>query len=644
MKKSDQSLGMNRPITRRDLLHGVAGLTAATLFPNAAAGWGEKSDVPKGYDLIDAMYYPPKRSGLRGNHNGSFDVSHGLARKGQTDWGPVQSASNRVYDLVVVGGGISGLSAAYFYRKKYPKSTILILDNHDDFGGHAKRNEFDIGGETLIGYGGAQTMQEPSDYSPIVKQLLGELGVNLKVFDTAYDQDFFKKNKLRAAIHFNSEYWGERKTVSYDLGIFDDYIPVLSSKLSDKQAVDQMPISAAAKKQFLRLLTTKEDQMPHIKGDDKWEYLYRISYQDFLTKHLKITESDVFKVLQDLSIDSGVGIDSVNTISAMSYGGLPGWAATGLPQQESDEAYIHHFPDGNASIARQLVRHLIPEVARGKSMESLINARFDYSKLDRAESSIQVRLNSTVTNVKNTQTESGKQQVIVSYVQNDQAYEVTAEGSILACNSSMIPYLCPEMPETQREALAFQTKVPILYTSVALRNWKAWKKLEIGAVICPGSYHINAMIDFPVSFGDYSFTANENEPVIVHMERFPHRYGEGLSAQQQYRLGRYELLATPFDVIERNVRDQLQSILGEGGFDAAEDIIGITVNRWSHGYSYWYNPLFDTVYDNDQDSRYPHMIGRKPFGRIVIANSDSAASALLDAAVEQAYRAVNELN
>jgi len=135
-------------------------------------------------------------------------------------------------------------------------------------------------------------------------------------------------------------------------------------------------------------LTTKEDQMPHIKGDDKWEYLYRISYQDFLTKHLKITESDVFKVLQDLSIDSGVGIDSVNTISAMSYGGLPGWAATGLPQQESDEAYIHHFPDGNASIARQLVRHLIPEVARGTSMESLINARFDYSKLDRAESSI----------------------------------------------------------------------------------------------------------------------------------------------------------------------------------------------------------------------------------------------------------------
>lgn len=641
MKKSDQSLGMNRHISRRDLFHGVAGVSAATLFPFAVLA---EKPTSLEFNLIDATYYPPKLSGLRGNHDGSFDVSHGLARKGQTDWGPVQLASEKVYDLVVVGGGISGLSAAYFFRKKNPTATVLILDNHDDFGGHAKRNEFDLDGQTLIGYGGAQTMQEPSGYSSIVKTLLGELGVNTKVFDTAYDQKFFKRNKLRAAIHFNEQSWGVRKTVPYDLGIFDDYIPVLPSELSATEAVQQMPISAMARKQLLYLLTIREDQISHLKGEDKWEYLYRMSYRDFLVKHLSITEPDVFKVLQDLHIDSGVGIDSVNTISAMSYGGLPGWAATGLPEQEPDEAYIHHFPDGNASIARQLVRNLIPEVAPGTNMESLIQANFDYSKLDRLESRIQLRLNSTVTNVRNTLSESGEEQTTVSYVQNGQAYEVLAQSSILACNSSMIPYLCPEMPKTQRDALAFQTKVPILYTSVALRNWKAWKKLEIGAVICPDSYHINAMIDFPVSFGDYAFSANENESIVVHMERFPHRYGKGLTAQEQYRLGRYELLTTPFDVIERNVRDQLQSILGDGGFDAAEDIVGITVNRWSHGYSYWYNPLFDPVYDDDLDPRYPHMIGRKLFGRIAIANSDSAANAMMESAIEQAYRAVNELS
>jgi spermidine dehydrogenase len=328
----------------------------------------------------------------------------------------------------------------------------------------------------------------------------------------------------------------------------------------------------------------------------------------------------------------------------MSYSGLPGWSATGLPELESNEPYIHHFPDGNASIARQLVRKMIPAVAPGESIESIITAHLDYSQLDQADAKVQLRLNSTVTHVQNSSDPEDTAQVTVSYVQNGQAYQIKARGSILACNSSMIPYLCPELPQAQREALAFQVKIPILYTTVALRNWKAWKTLGIGATVCPGSYHINAMLDFPVSLGDYRFSETEDQPVIVHMERFPHRYDEGLTAQQQYRLGRYELLTTPFDVIERNVRSQLQSMLGDGGFNAAEDIVGITVNRWSHGYSYWYNPLFDTVYDDDDDPRYPHMIGRKPFGHISIANADSAANAMMESAIEQAHRAVAELS
>ena len=641
MKKSDNYLGMDRPITRRDMLNGLAGLTVTGLMPQLS--WAEQAHGPKPKDLIDATYYPPRLRGLRGNHEGSFEVSHGLARKGKTDWGPEQPGANFVYDLVVVGGGISGLSAAYFYRKKYPNAQILILENHDDFGGHAKRNEFEVNDRTLIGYGGAQTMQEPSGYSRIVKNLLGDLGVEPKVFDTAYDQAFFKRHKLGAGIHFDREIWGKKSMVPYDLGAFDDYIPVMPSLLSAKQAVDKMPISAEAKRQFVGLLTMKDDRLSKIPKADKWDYLYNISYRDFLVKHLGISQAEVLAVLQDLTIDSGVGIDSVNAFSAMSYGGLPGWKATGLPELESDEAYIHHFPDGNASIARQLVRKMIPAVAPGDTIESVISAHFDYSQLDKAESKIQLRLNSTVTQVQNSSGPKGTKQVTVSYVQNGQAFKITARGSVLACNSSMIPHLCPELPEVQREALGFQVKIPILYTTVALRNWKAWKKLGIGAAVCPGSYHINAMLDFPVSLGEYSFSEDEDQPIIVHMERFPHRYGEGLTAQQQYRLGRYELLTTPFDVIERNVRSQLQSMLGGGGFNAAEDIVGITVNRWAHGYSYWYNPLFDTVYDDDADPRYPHMIGRKPFGRISIANADSAANAMMESAIEQAHRAVAEL-
>jgi spermidine dehydrogenase len=282
-------------------------------------------------------------------------------------------------------------------------------------------------------------------------------------------------------------------------------------------------------------------------------------------------------------------------------------------------------------------------VAAGSSVESLLHVKFDYSKLDSVNSNIKVRLNSTAVSVKNIPSMEENDHVRARYIKNGRHEQVTGKSAILACNSSMIPHLSPDLPRAQREALAFQTKVPILYTSVALRNWKAWKKLGLGAVVCPGGYHINALLDFPVSFGGYKFSANENEPVIVHMERFPHRYGENLTAKEQYRLGRYELLTTPFEVIERNVRDQLQSLLGDGGFDAAEDIVGITVNRWSHGYSYWYNSLFDPVYEDDEDPRYPHIIGRQTYGRIAIANADSAANAMLESAIEQAHRAVNEL-
>jgi spermidine dehydrogenase len=199
------------------------------------------------------------------------------------------------------------------------------------------------------------------------------------------------------------------------------------------------------------------------------------------------------------------------------------------------------------------------------------------------------------------------------------------------------------LPAEQREALAFQVKSPILYTSVALTNWRAWKKMGIGAVYAPGSYHIHATLDFPVSLGGYSYSSGPDEPIVVHMERFPHVNNENLTAVEQFRRGRYELLSTSFGTIERNVRVQLAGMLGEGGFDPAVDIAGITVNRWAHGYARFYNPLFDPIYEDDDDERYPHMRSRKPFGPIAIANSDSAASAMLEAAVEQGHRAVSEL-
>ena len=636
MNKTDKLLGMNRPITRRDLLQGMALATTGLAMPHfALANTAESSSY-----LLHNPPYPPALDGLRGNHQGSFEVSHGLARYGQTNWGDL-NAVNDVYDLIIVGAGISGLSAAHFYAAKHPHARILILDNHDDFGGHAKRNEFEVNGRKILGYGGAQTMQEPSGYSDIVKGLLKDLDIDVSAFDTAYDQQFYRRNKLAGAVYFDRKRWGKDTVVNYDLSDLKSYIPLNDSTNSAKNAVDKMPISVAAKQQMLFLLENEKDLIPDVA--DRWEYLRTISYREFLVKYVGITEPDVFAVLQDLAGDSGVGIESINAGSALWYGGLPGWNSAGLPPPEPEEAYIHHFPDGNASVARQLVRRMVPAVAPGRSMNSLITATFDYSKLDQNDTPVKIRLNSTVVNVERNLSKASQEVVTVRYVRHGKSYAVTSHACVLACNNSMIPYLCPQLPKTQKEALASQVKSPILYTNVALTNWRAWKNLGIGAVACPTSYHINAMIDFPVSYGDYRFASNPDEPVVVHMERFPHLSNAGLTVREQYRQGRRELLSTPFETIERNVRLQLQGLLGAGGFDAAKDIAGITVNRWAHGYAYYYNAFDDETYEDDNDERYPHMIARKPFGPITIANADSAANAMLESAVEQAHRAVNEL-
>jgi spermidine dehydrogenase len=632
----DKELGLDRPITRRDLIHGLGALAGTALLPGRALA-----------DAVLAMErgngpYPPALTGLRGNHTGSWEVAHALAREGKREWGPVYRDDKTEYDLVVVGAGISGLSAAHFWLQSHPDARILILDNHDDFGGHAKRNEFNVGGHSLIGYGGSQALEEPSDYQDSAKALLRDLGVELSRFDTAYDSDFYRRNSLGGATFFNREDWGRDQLVRYDLGGLGNYLPLASTGVSPAQAVQQLPMSDAARGQLLGLLTRDSDAMPEITADHKETYLYTISYRGFLEKHLGISEPEVFAALQNLAPDSGVGIDRATAGTAILYCGLPGFKATGIPDSPA-EPYIHHFPDGNASIARLLVRRMIPGVAPGSTMEDIVTARFDYSKLDLADSAVRLRLNSTVSRVEHDGDPKTSKMVGVTYVRDGKAFQVQARSCILACYNAMIPHLAPELSQAQREALSGQVKTPILYTNVALRNWRAWKKLGIGAVSAPGGYHVNAMLDFPVSVGDYEFAGSPDDPIIVHMERFPHRNNEGLGKREQLRLGQYELLSTPFETIERNVRMQLAGILAGGGFDPARDIQGITVNRWAHGYAYMYDWLEEPYYDNWDDERYPHVRARKPFGRIAIANSDAGASASVDSAVAQAYRAVGEL-
>ena len=203
----------------------------------------------------------------------------------------------------------------------------------------------------------------------------------------------------------------------------------------------------------------------------------------------------------------------------------------------------------------------------------------------------------------------------------------------------MIPYLCPELPQEQKEALHYLVKTPLVYTNVALRNWTAFKALGMSSVYAPGCYFSSLSLNQVVDIGDYKSPRSPDEPMLVHMVRTPCQ--PGLPERDQNRAGQHDIFNTPFETFERNIRDQLARILGPGGFDPASDMTGITVNRWPHGYAPEYNPLFDPEWPEAQQ---PHVIGRARFGRIAIANSDSGAAAYTDSAIDQAYRAVQELS
>jgi len=623
----EKDLGMDRQISRRDFLNGVALTIGSALIPAAALALDESVYAPE----KAAGYYPPALTGMRGNHEGSFTYAHRLRDGKSWKESANPEAIGETYDLVVVGAGISGLAAAYFYRKiTGDKARILILDNHDDFGGHAKRNEFRVGNRTLLSHGGTMSIEHPAEYSKEAMGLLVELGIDVQRFYKAYDRTLYSQ--------FGTAMFYDRATFGADR------IAAGMGKIPWGEFLVNSPLSENVRKDIVRVYTEKKDYLPNLSREQKIERLTKISYADFLTQICKVTP-DALPFFQTYTNDLfTVGIDAVpayycyeagDDYGAISFPGFDGLDLGTGDRERQTEPYIFHFPDGNASIARMLVRTLVPGSIAGHTMEDIVTAPTDYSRLDTSGSAVRIRLNSSVIHVSHV---GPAKEVDIAYERGGNLQTVRAKNCLLACYNTMIPYLCPELPEEQKAGLSYLVKSPLVYTHVAISNWTSFHKLGIHQIVSPGSYHCLTMLDFPVSLGDYHFSSNPEEPMVLFMLRTPCK--AGLPARDQNRSGRFELMATPFATFERNIREQLGTMLGGAGFDPARDIQGITVNRWAHGYAFSPNPLFDPDWKEEEK---PWVIGRKPFGRIAIANSDSAATAETDAAIDQAYRAVHEM-
>ncbi len=649
----DRELGMQRKITRRDFLNGVAVTAGAAMMPwdlsAAGLGAGQAAVGPE----TSPDYYPPALTGMRGSHPGSFDAAHALRDGTFWDSAGKPEDTGETYDLIIVGGGISGLVAAHFYRKATgAKARILILDNHDDFGGHAKRNEFHIGNAFRLGFGGTFSIESPAPYSAVAKGVVEELGIDVSSYSKYLNKKLYPAAGMRPRVFFDQETFGVDKLVINPHpragGESEDASGPSPEML--KQFLADAPIADQAKRDLQRLYQEPKDYFPGLTSDQKKAKLARMSYASFL-KDIAGVHEDIIKFYQALPHGLfGVGIDAVAAQDAWGFD-LPGFDGLNLdpspgkgmnrdaiPNEEA-EKYFFHFPDGNATIARLMVRKLIPDAIPGNTPSDVILAKANYAKLDDSSSPVRIRLNSTAVRVKHLGVAASAKEVEVTYARGGKVHTAKAKNSILACWHVVIPYICEELPDKQKEALASAQKVPLLYTNVVLQNWTSCQKLGVNSVYAPGMYHTGVNLDLPVSMGGYECARKLDEPIVVHMMKAACH--PGLPARQQHMYGRMELYTTTFETMERKIRDQLARTLGPGGFDPARDIAAITVNRWPHGYAYEYNSLFDPFWLDGGET--PCEIARKPHGRIAIANSDAGAYAYTDEAINQAWRAVGEI-
>lgn len=617
MDLRDRRLGMDRAITRRDFMNGVGVAISATLLPACGKSGDPISEVP-------ATYYPPAATGMRGSHPGSFEVAHATVQ-GQ-HW--VGEKIDEHYDLVIVGAGISGLASAHIYRRDVDANArILILDNHDDFGGHAKRNEFTIDGRTLIAYGGTVNMTAPNTYPAVAKQLVRELGIHIDRLEEFRRQNVYAAHEMGRGTFFDKETFGA------------DYLAT-----ERNGAMNDAPLSASAKSELERLFADEEDYLAGMTPAERLVVLESHSWRDYLEKFAGMGEEALTFVQKRPHGNWSIGADALPAWLAWKDG-YPGFAGMDLGDEEADEdgGRSFHFPDGNASIARLLVRKLIPEVAPDSSMEDIVTASFDYSRLDRAESLTRIRLSSTVVELHH-QNNDLDADVDVTYVRDEEARTVTAKKVVWAGYHSMLPFVCPDVPEDQAEAQGKSVRSPLVYTNVLIRNWRSFVKLGLSRASCPGSFFHSVRADRATSIGGYRSPQTPDEPMILHLSHTP--LAPGLPAHEQFQAGRRALLETSFETFERNVRDQLGRILGPGGFDPARDIAGITVNRWSHGYAFSVDAESGDVAwspDRWRHERSPWVDARQRVGNIAFAGTDAASNAMTESAIEEAHRAIHSL-
>ncbi|MDP6810359.1 MAG: NAD(P)/FAD-dependent oxidoreductase [Kiritimatiellia bacterium] len=565
MNKRDKALGLDRTITRRDFVGAtLVGSGAALLYPGIARTAGAPAFDPwTGYGGVGD--YATSNGNTAGVRDDAHVIRDGLAG----DLFDEAVDTGEMLDAVIVGGGFSGLGAAFAFQRHAPGKSCLVLDNHAMFGGEARENEFNVGGYRLWGPQGSNGFMPPAGNTTLSDEVWREVGMPMEY---EFLDETAPIDGIRTAWDsYDAMFWGERHV---DTGHFFGNAGWVKNIWDDD--LKRTPWDSRMREDMLRAFSGNER---FHEGDGLEAWLDSMSYKDYLEKVMGL-DPRVTAYLDPILAISDYGLCS-DVVSA--YGAylimLPGMRGyTTADTFDFEQIKIMSFPGGNTSYARRIAQHLVPGcIGTDDSFEQTAHGAVNFAALDADEQTTRIRLSATAFDVRH-----GDGHVEIRYLQHGKPHLVKAKSVVMATGGWVARRTVADMGQPIRNAYQQFRHAPVLVVNVALNNWRFLERLGISAGRWYDGFGFFGSIRAPMSMGGQSAPFHPNKPMVMTFY-VPYLY-PGHDAVTQGTLGRNELLGKSYADYEREIRAHMNRVFADGGFDARRDIAGIVLNRWGHAY------------------------------------------------------------
>ena len=609
-------------ITRRDFLNGsLLGAGALLLELPAPLRLFAQSRPDYGFSGIGDY------ASSNGNTAAVIDAFKAIEKGSYTPPFPNAVNTNETYDLIIVGGGLSGLGAAYEFNKSSSgKAKCLVLENHQIFGGAAKRNEFMVQGERLIGPQASNAFGVIDRPGIPGYDIYSELGIPTE-FEYAEMPSELKPLDLDATnfgyrLWFDSKnighYYQENKSAGWAAGFWE-------SRLAGT------PYPEKVRKDFLRWRNMTDRQY---EGSDYGRWLDSMTYKDYLEKVLALDPEITRYADPVLASVAGLGCDVISAYTArqVSMPGFPEFQG----HRSLKNSHWHSFPGGNDGFSRHFIKALVPDAIEGsRSFADVHNGQVRFPALDRESNRVRVRLGSSVIRVEQEDSSKGKNAAVI-YLRDGKLFRINTRGVVMACGSRLSRKIVSGLPVSHTEAYDQFHTSPILVANVALTNWRFLYRLGFTACKWSGGFGFACNIRRPMYVGNYRPPLHPDKPIVLTFYISFHQ--PGLPVKEQGEMGRERLLGTSYAGFESQLIGQMKELFSDAGFDPAKDVAGIILNRWTYAYV---NPQ-PGFYFGKGAAMAPRDVIRRPFGRIAFAHAELNGHQHWVAAVDEGRRAARQ--